>query len=68
MNDQTLPPVGKMSLAEAPVTDDLVERATMLLLGKEVDMAPGVDWHCHRQWTVNTVRRRMREVLEALRG
>lgn len=46
------------------VTDDMVERATMKLLAHEKDLAPGIDWHCNRQWTVNKVRALMRSALE----
>jgi len=44
----------------------MVERATMLLLGHELDRAPGVNWRCDRHWTVNLVRERMRVVIAAL--
>lgn len=46
------------------ITDDMVERATMKLLAHEKDPAPGIDWHCNRQWTVNRVRELMRAALE----
>lgn len=46
------------------VTDDMVERVTMRLLAHEKDPAPGIDWHCNRQWTVNKVRELMRAALE----
>ena len=52
-------------ISEAPrVTDDMVERATMKLLAHAKDHAPGIDWHCNRQWTVNKVRALMRAALE----
>ena len=53
------------SSAEAPIiTDAQVERATMVLLGKEKDLAPGIDWWCARDWRVNKVRALMRKALE----
>lgn len=46
--------------------DDMVEDATMMLIGHSKDHAPGVDWRCDRQWTVNEVRQRMRRILAAV--
>ena len=58
---------GCRSLAGQPaaVDDAMVERATMALLGKTHDSAPGVDWRCDRSWTVNRVRELMRLALSA---
>ena len=55
------------ALAQQPAAVDeaMVERATMTLLGKSYDMAPGVDWRCDRAWTVNKVRKHMRAALTA---
>lgn len=47
------------------VDDAMVERATMALLGKSHDTAPGIDWQCDRAWTVNKVRNLMRAALLA---
>src|SRR5690606_17844424 len=49
----------------AVVDEAMVERATMALLGKSHDTAPGVDWRCDRTWTVNKVRKHMRTALAA---
>lgn len=49
----------------AAVDGAMVERATMELLGKTHDTAPGVDWRCDRSWTVNRVRELMRRALTA---
>lgn len=49
----------------AAVDGAMVERATMTLLGKTHDTAPGVDWRCDRSWTVNRVRELMRRALTA---
>lgn len=43
--------------------DQRVERATLTLLGKTEDPAPGVNWHCDRSWTVDKVRALMRIAL-----
>lgn len=54
------------AVAEAAlVTDEMVERATMQLLGHKEDTAPGVDWRAVRDKTINDWRKRMREVLIA---
>lgn len=47
------------------VDEAMVERATMTLLGKSHDTAPGIDWRCDRAWTVNKVRKNMRAALTA---
>lgn len=47
------------------ITDEMVERATMTLLGHTDDAAPTVNWQCDRQWKVNDVRRHMRAALDA---
>jgi hypothetical protein len=44
--------------------EQLVETVTMAILGKATDPAPGIDWVCARQWTVNSVRKRVRDALE----
>ncbi len=43
--------------------EERTERATMRLLGKTSDPAPGVNWKCNRYWTVRRVRNLMREIL-----
>jgi hypothetical protein len=48
------------------ITDEMVEVATMVLLGKAKDPVPGVDWWASRQWRVNKVREKMRKALEAV--
>lgn len=48
------------------VTDDMVERATMTILGHVQNGAPDVDWSCNRQWRVSDVRKRMRLALEQI--
>ena len=55
------------ALAQQPeaVDEAMVERATMALLGKSHDTAPGIDWRCDRAWTVNKVRKNMRAALTA---
>lgn len=55
------------ALAQQPAAVDeaMVERATMTLLGKSHDTAPGIDWRCDRAWTVNKVRKHMRAALTA---
>jgi hypothetical protein len=45
-------------------SDQLVEQVAMLILGKDVDLAPGVNWHCDRAWRVNDVRQKVRQALE----
>ena len=47
----------------ATVTDDMVEKATMALLGHREDTSPGVDWDVCRTWRVNDVRALMRGAL-----
>jgi hypothetical protein len=42
----------------------LVEQVSMLILGKDVDLAPGINWHCDRAWRVNDVRQQVRVALE----
>lgn len=56
-----------IALAQQPTAVDeaMVERATMTLLGKSHDTAPGIDWRCDRAWTVNKVRKHMRAALTA---
>lgn len=44
--------------------NQLVEAVTMSLLGKSVDPAPGVNWQCNRQWTVDEVRQAVRSALD----
>lgn len=44
--------------------EERVERATMQLLGKPVDPAPGVNWECNRYWKVRRVRNLMRKILQ----
>ncbi len=51
--------------APVGVDDGMVERATMALLGKSHDTAPGIDWRCDRAWTVNKVRKHMHAALTA---
>ena len=55
------------ALAQQPAAVDeaMVERATMTLLGKSHDTAPGIDWRCERAWTVNKVRKNMHAALTA---
>lgn len=55
------------ALAQQPAAVDeaMVERATMTLLGKSHDTAPGIDWRCDRAWTVNKVRKNMHAALTA---
>lgn len=57
----------RSALAGQPAAVDyaMVERATMALLGKTHDFAPGVDWRCDRSWTVNRVRELMHHALSA---
>jgi hypothetical protein len=57
-----LTPVLSAALIES---EQLVEQVAMSILGKERDLAPGVNWHCDRQWRVNDVRKRVRHALEA---
>lgn len=65
-SDVEITPDGRFAFPGEPaLSDDMVERATMALLGKTHDPCPGVDWHCDRQWRVNGVRRRMRVALLA---
>jgi hypothetical protein len=45
-------------------SDQLVEQVAMLILGKDVDLAPGINWHCDRAWRVNDVRQKVRQALE----
>lgn len=62
----TQPGAGEVSNGSeqpAAVTEAMVERATMALLGKSHDTAPGIDWRCDRSWTVNKVRKHMRAAL-----
>lgn len=47
-----------------PVEGDLLEKATMLLLGHVKNEAPHVDWFCNRQWRVSDVRKRMALVID----
>lgn len=44
--------------------DARVERATMRLLGKPQDPAPGTNWECNRYWKVQRVRNLMRKILQ----
>lgn len=44
--------------------EEKCERVAMVLLGKDRDPAPGVDWVCNRQWTVSQVRQLVRTALE----
>lgn len=44
--------------------DQLVESVTMSILGKTTDPAPGVNWQCNRQWSVDDVRRAVRDALD----
>lgn len=41
----------------------IVESVAMALLGKDCDPAPGVDWHCNRDWRVSQVREQVRLAL-----
>lgn len=54
--------------ADTRVTDAMIEKATMVLLGKDEDPAPGVDWHCARDWTVSQVRTKMGQAIRAIIG
>lgn len=44
--------------------EERVERATMQLLGKPFDPAPGVNWECNRYWKVRRARNLMRKILQ----
>lgn len=55
--------LGASRQAQEAELDARTERATMRLLGKESDPAPGVNWKCNRYWTVRRVRNLMREIL-----
>ncbi|MBL4768119.1 MAG: hypothetical protein JKY94_10455 [Rhodobacteraceae bacterium] len=54
--------------AVSVVTDEMVETATMVLLGHETrgDLAPDVDWKVQRDWTISIVRKQMRKALSAI--
>ncbi|BAO53095.1 hypothetical protein KPP23_068 [Pseudomonas phage KPP23] len=41
---------------------ELTEKLTLALLGHETDNAPGSNWQCNRQWKIEDVRARVREV------
>jgi hypothetical protein len=45
------------------VTPQMIEKATMVLLGKEHDPTPHINWICARNWKVNDVRGLMRHAL-----
>lgn len=51
--------------ASFEITAEMGERATMTLLEKDKDPAPGVNWICDRSWHVNDVRTLMRAALTA---
>lgn len=45
------------------VTPQMVEKATMTLLGHDHDRSPHVNWQCNRSWRVNDVRKAMRRAM-----
>lgn len=49
-----------------PNEQRLVEQVTMGVLGRKTDPAPGINWHCNRQWQVNDVRKSVRGALEGV--
>ncbi|MEX3984164.1 hypothetical protein AB4Y45_34995 [Paraburkholderia sp. EG287A] len=44
--------------------DHLAEQVTMAILKKQGDPSPGINWQCSRHWTVNDVRRLVRDALD----
>lgn len=54
--------------SEFTFDEDDVELVTLTLLGKQRDYAPGINWHCNRQWRVNDVRERVRTSLQSLKN
>lgn len=55
--------MGATRVLQEAQLEERTERATMRLLGKTCDPAPGVNWKCNRYWTVRRVRNLMREIL-----